>query len=169
MSEPLPVDIETGDAYALRTFDVKDDRLASIAVGTGHWEDGVCVAICTQKPDDPDHIVPVEGCHCGVYAYWTIGELVERYSELSRHIVTVVRLGGETIEGDNGVKAGSAQIVAWWCAEDAPEHIAACEASIPTTREDANRGEVVVRRFYDRDVMIRMYPPPAPAERNRHG
>ena len=29
--------------------------------------------------------------------------------------------GGECIEGDNGVKANAAQIVAWWCAEDAAE------------------------------------------------
>ena len=36
MSE-LPTEIEVGDAYALRTFDVKDGRLASIAQrgGTG--------------------------------------------------------------------------------------------------------------------------------------
>jgi hypothetical protein len=32
----LPEDIEGGDTYALRTFDVKDGRLASIAQGGGH-------------------------------------------------------------------------------------------------------------------------------------
>ncbi len=32
----LPTDIEVGDAYALRTFDVKDGRLASIAQRGSH-------------------------------------------------------------------------------------------------------------------------------------
>src|SRR6185295_14363556 len=36
----LPTDIEVGDAYALRTFALKDGRLASIAQRGGHWEDG---------------------------------------------------------------------------------------------------------------------------------
>ena len=59
----LPTDIEVGDAYALRTFAVKDGRLASIAQRGGHWEDGKCVAICPPNPDDPDHEVPVGGLH----------------------------------------------------------------------------------------------------------
>ena len=51
----LPTDIEVGDAYALRTFAVKDGRLASIVQKGSHWVDGVCVAICTQNSGNPDH------------------------------------------------------------------------------------------------------------------
>ena len=39
----LPTDYEVGaDTYALRTFDVVDGRLTSIAQGGGHWQDGRC-------------------------------------------------------------------------------------------------------------------------------
>ena len=47
------------------------------------------------------------------------------------------------------MKANAAQIVAWWCAEDAAELVAACEASAPGTR-----------RYFDRDVMLGLYPSP---------
>jgi hypothetical protein len=155
----LPTDIEVGDAYALRTFAVKDGRLASIVQGGGHWENGVCVARCVTHPDDPDHEVPAERCSCGVYAFWTIEELLHQYLEFARRIVTVVRLDGLTIEGDNGVKANAAQIVAWWCAEDASELATACAASSPGTR-----------RYFDRDVMVRIHGlRESPEERNQHG
>ena len=58
--------------------------------------------------------------------------------------------GGHCIEGDNGVRANAAQIVAWWCAEDdATELATACAASAPGTR-----------RYFDRDVMLGLYPAP---------
>ena len=143
----LPTDIEVGDAYALRTFAVKDGRLASIVQGGGHWENGVCVAICTKNTDNPDHEIPADRCHCGVYAFWTVAELVDQYPDFTRNIVAVVRLDGMTIEGDNGVKTARAQIVAWWCAEDAAPRLATvCAASSPGAR-----------RYFDRDVMVRMY------------
>ena len=57
----LPTEIEVGDdTYALRTFDVEDGRLTSIAQRGGHWEDGKCEATCLAHPDDPDHEVPSE-------------------------------------------------------------------------------------------------------------
>ena len=155
----LPTDIEVGDEHALRTFDVKDGRLVSIVQGGGHWENGVCIARCPNHPDDPDHEVPAEGCSCGVYSYWTIAELVHQYAKFARRIVAVVRLDGLTIEGDNGVKANAAQIMAWWCAEDDPELAAACAASSPDTR-----------RYFDRDVMVHIYGlNEPPGERNRDG
>jgi hypothetical protein len=149
MSE-LPTNWEIGDAYALRTFAVKDGRLTSIVQGGGHWEDGRCIATCRK---DPDHVAPVEDCTCGVYAFWTVEELLNQYLDFARHMVAVVRLDGECIEGDNGVKANAAQIVAWWCAEDADELIAACEANAPDTR-----------RYFDRDVMLGLYPAPQKPE-----
>ena len=142
----LPTDIEVGDAYALRTFAVKDGRLASIVQKGSHWVDGVCVAICTQNPGNPDHEVPNARCVCGVYGFWTVAELLDQYPKFARRIVTVVRMDGLTIEGDNGVKASAAQIVAWWCAEDAPELARACAASAPGTR-----------RYFDRDVMVHIH------------
>jgi hypothetical protein len=153
----LPTDIEVGDAYALRTFDVKKGRLASVTQRGAHWEEGKCEAICLSKPDDPDHPVPSDDCTCGVYAFWTIEELLSQYLDFARLIVAVVLMEGACIEGDNGVKANAAQIVAWWCAEDAPELVAACAASAPGTR-----------RYLDREVMIGLYPSPA-ERRNSSG
>ena len=103
----------------------------------------MCEATCLRHPNDADHVVPVENCTCGVYAFWTVAELLDQYLEFARHIVAVVRMEGPTIEGDNGVRANAAQIVAWWCAEDAPELATACAASAPGTR-----------RYFDRDVMV---------------
>ena len=152
----LPTDIEVGDdTYALRTFAVEDGRLVSIAQGGGHWQDGVCLATCIAHPDDPDHKVPVEGCSCGVYAWWTVEQLLDQYLDHARRIVAVIRMEGNCIEGDNGVKANAAQIVAWWCAEeDTAELATACAASAPGAR-----------RYFDRDVMVAIYPPPSAAER----
>jgi hypothetical protein len=155
----LPTEIEVGDAYALRTFDVKDGRLASIVQGGSHWENGICVARCPSHHHDPDHEVPAENCSCGVYAFWTIAELVDQYTKFARRIVTVVRLDGLTIEGDNGVKAKAAEIVAWWCEEDAPELATACAAGSPGAR-----------RYFDRDVMVRIHGlRESPGERNQDG
>ncbi|MCX5044037.1 hypothetical protein OG921_12745 [Aldersonia sp. NBC_00410] len=155
MSE-LPTEIEVGDAYALRTFKAVDGRLTSIVKRGSHWEDGKCEAICLARPEDADHEVPSGDCTCGVYAFWTVEELLNQYLDFARRIVAVVRMDGLTIEGSNGVKANAAQIVAWWCAEDAPELVAACAASAPGTR-----------RFFDRDVMIGLYP--SPETRNSNG
>ncbi|KQH80141.1 hypothetical protein AO501_32810 [Mycobacterium gordonae] len=142
----LPTDIEVGDAHALRTFAVKDGRLTSIAQCGSHWKEGKCEAICLCSPDDPDHEVPSTDCTCGVYAFWTVEELLNQYRDFARRIVAVVRMDGLTIEGENGVKANAAQIVAWWCAEDEPELVAACVASAPGTR-----------RYFDREVMIQLH------------
>jgi hypothetical protein len=155
----LPTDIEVGDAHALRTFAVKDGRLASIVQRGGHWVDGKCMATCPTHPNDPGHEVPAEECSCGVYAFWTVEELIDQYLEFARRMVTVVRLDGLTIEGDNGVKANAAQIVAWWCAEDASELATACAAGSPGAR-----------RYFDRDVMVHIYGlNEPPGERNQDG
>jgi hypothetical protein len=159
----LPTDIEVGDAYALRTFKAEDGRLVSVTQRGGHWEDGVCIATCLKNPD---HVAPVRNCTCGVYAFWTVEELLDQYLESARSMVAVVRLDGDNVEGDKGVRARAAQIVAWWCAEDAHELAAACTASIPGTRRHLDRN-VVVRRYFERDVMLGLYPPPSPEERNR--
>ena len=93
MSDALPTEIEVGDAYALRTFDVKDGRLASIAQGGGHWEDGMCIAICLT-PETPIMMCPSDDCTCGVYAFWTVEELLDQYADFARRIVAVIRMDG---------------------------------------------------------------------------
>ena len=137
MSE-LRTDIEIGDAtnYELRTFVVKDGRLASIVQTGSFWdEEGVCEAICIAHPaDDDDHVVPADDCTCGVYCYWTVEDLVHedgRYTKEASEIVAVVLLYGRTIDGDNGTRAKAARIVAYWCAEDKPKLARACAASAP--------------------------------------
>ena len=76
MSDPLPTEIEVGDAHALRTFAVKDGRMTSIAQRGAHWKDGKCLAVCLTYPEDADHEVPSDDCTCGVYAFWTVAELL---------------------------------------------------------------------------------------------
>ena len=147
----LATDIEVGDAYALRTFKAEDGRLVSVTQCGGHWGDGVCIATCLKNPD---HVAPVRNCTCGVYAFWTVEELLDQYLESARRMVAVVLLEGDNIEGDTGVRANAARIVAWWCAEDATELATACAASAPGTR-----------RYFDRDVMVGVYPPPSAEER----
>ncbi len=103
--------------------------------------------------------MPSDDCTCGVYAFWSVEELLNQYLDFACRIVAVVRLDGLTIEGDNGVKANAAQIMACWCAEDDPELAAACAASSPDTR-----------RYFDRDVMVHIYGlDEPPGERNQDG
>ena len=141
----LPTDIEVGDAYALRTFAVKDGRLASIAQGGGHWEDGVCVATCPAIPRPRPR-----GARGGLHVRRL--RLLDRRGtdppvrDFARRIVAVIRLDGESIEGDNGVKANAAQIVAWWCAEDDRRASHGVRGQSPGTR-----------RYFDRDVMVRIH------------
>jgi hypothetical protein len=159
----LPPVIRIGDAYALRTFRAEDGRLLSVTQTGGHWEDGMCIATCLKNSD---HAAPVRNCTCGVYAFWTVEELLDQYLKDARHMVAVIRMDGDVEPGDKGLRARAAQIVAWWCAEDATELVEACVASIPATRPDGDRN-VVVRRYHDRDVMIEMFPPPPLEQRNR--
>ncbi|BCP12375.1 hypothetical protein MINTM020_44730 [Mycobacterium paraintracellulare] len=160
-SEPSSV-IRIGDAYALRTFRAEDGRLASVAQAGSHWQDGVCIATCLSNPD---HVAPVRNCTCGVYAFWSVEELLDQYLESARQMVAVIRMDGDVEPGDKGLRASAAQIVAWWCAEDATELVEASVASIPATRPDDDRN-VVVRRYHDRDVMIGMFPPPQQQRNN---
>ena len=154
-------DIWMGETYALRTFKAEDGRLTSISAGGDHWVDGICIATCHKKAD---HIPPVRKCTCGVYGFWTLPELLRQYEEHACRMVAVIRMDGERLQAENGVKTSRAQIVAWWCAEDDDELIAASLARIPPTREEGD-GEVRVRRYYDRDLMLDDFPPPPVGER----
>lgn len=159
----LVAEMWAGEAYALRTFRAEGGRLVSVSAGGGHWEDGVCIATCLRESE---HVPPAPKCDCGAYAFWTLTELRAQYREFASRMVAAIRMDGARIQAENGLKSARAQIVAWWCAEDAAELVEACLASIPPLRE-GDDGDVVVRRFFDLDVMVGTFPPPPAAERNR--
>lgn len=110
-------ELEVG-RYALRTFTVSDHVLRSVSQSGVHWKDGVCVAKClrygAKLEDDPDHVPPVEGCHCGVYATLNLASLVTQYSA-ARKLVCVIAAEGQTIIGDVGLRTAAARVVAYWC------------------------------------------------------
>ena len=112
--------MEFGDAYALRTFAVKDGRLASSSRrrATG-W------TASARRSAFSIATTPIMRCpRAGLL--WRLllldrRELLDQYAQFARNIIAVIRLDELTIEGDKGVQANAAQIVAWWCAEEAPE------------------------------------------------
>lgn len=139
----IPTDVEVG-IYALRTFKIYPrNQLGSIVQSVGHWHDGVCVARCTIN-HDPDHQPPAERCSCGIYAFFGVEELMSQYGDCARHIVAVIAAEGLTTIGTKGLKTAAARVVAYWC--DTGERAAVCEKCCPGAR-----------RFYDRDVMARVY------------
>ena len=111
--------------------------------------------------NDADHVVPAENCTCGVYAFWTVGELPDQYPDLPAHRRGRSH-GGPDHRGRQRGEGQRGEIVAWWCAEDAAELATACAASAPGTR-----------RYFDRDVMLGLYPAPQkpeePEEENQDG
>lgn len=139
-----PTEIEVG-VYALRTFAIKSSKLTSIVQGAGHWKDGMCVAKCDVKPDDPEHVPPAEKCGCGIYAFFTVEELFDQYPEFAHRIIGVITAQGLTTIGTKGLKTAAARVVAWWCRDDDAD-AKVCAASCPGTR-----------RYYDLDVMTRIY------------
>jgi len=138
------VDLVVG-MYALRTFKIVDGQLSSVAVGAGHWENGVCTAICTRNPD---HVAPEDGCTCGIYGTHTLEGLFNQYGEFACRIIAVIAAEGPTVIGTTGLRTAAARIVAYWCADPdrAQSEVDACAAQCPGAR-----------RFYDLDVMARLY------------
>ena len=87
MSDALPTEWVVGeDTYAVRTFKAEDGQLTSVNQGGGHWADGMCIA---TRPRDTEHVAPVPGCRCGVYAWWTVEQLLDQYAECARYMVAV--------------------------------------------------------------------------------
>jgi hypothetical protein len=144
------LDIEIA-RYALRTFRVEDGKLSSVVVGAGHWENGVCIAVCTRNPEDPTHEAPAKGCSCGIYATHSVAALFRQYGKQACRIVTVIAPEGRTVTGDTGLRTSAARIVAYWCGEGSPSEADVC-AQIPNL-PDGRR----LRRYYNVDVMARMY------------
>lgn len=139
-----PVDVAVG-VYALRTFAITDGKLSSLVVGAGHWEGGVCTASCVK---DPDHIAPADGCHCGIYGAHTLEALFAQYGQFACRIIAVIAAEGLTVTGATGLRTATARIVAYWCAEPdrSPSEAQVCAKQCPGAR-----------RFYDHEVMARLY------------
>jgi hypothetical protein len=148
-----PVDIEV-NRYALRTFSIRDGKLASIVVhgsGSGHWENGVCIAECilTAVTDtDEPHEAPAVGCHCGVYGTLSLAALFDQYSQYASRIVAVIETEGTTYIGSVGLRTAAARVVAYWVADldDSAREVAVCAAQCPDARQ-----------FYSLDLMARLY------------
>ena len=160
MSDALPTEWVVGeDTYALRTFKAEDGSLtyrpARRALGGRHMRGDL-----PRNPMTPSTLRPCRGAGAAFMP------LDRRTTARSVRGVGTLHGRGHPhgrrvpIEGDNGVRAGSAQIVAWWCAEDAPGSPGLCGQRSST------------RRFYDRDVRLGLYPAPPSRrteEENRHG
>jgi len=138
------VDVAVG-LYALRTFAIADGKLASVVQGAGHWKDGVCEALCLKGPD---HQAPADGCSCGIHGTHTLEALFAQYGQYARRIVAVIAVEGATVTGATGLRTAAARIAAYWHAEPdrPPSEAEVCAQQCPGAR-----------RFYDLDVMTRLY------------
>jgi hypothetical protein len=144
-----PVEPEVG-RYALRTFAIKSGKLASIIQDAGHWENGTCVAQCVRTAEDEEpHEAPAAGCSCGIYGTLSLGALFDQYAEFACRIIAVIAAEHTTFIGTVGLRTAAARVVAYWCAE--PDHRQPSEADVCTQQCPG------ARRFYDLDVMARLY------------
>lgn len=136
--------------YALRTFAIKDGKLASIIQGAGHWENGTCEARCvTTAVTDEPHEAPAPGCGCGIYGTLSLAALFDQYAQYACRIIAVIAAEGVTYVGSVGLRTAAARVVAYWCAEPdnhQPNEADMCAQCCPGAR-----------RFYDLDVMARLY------------
>jgi hypothetical protein len=134
--------------YGLRTFKITDGRLSSVVAGTGHWEDGVCEAVCTRNPDHQEP--PVDGCSCGIYCTHSLAALFAQYSAQAQRIVCVIAPEGPTLSGDTGMRTNAARIVACWCGE--PNW-----RIVPSEREVCRKDAPGARQYYDLRLMVKLY------------
>jgi hypothetical protein len=141
-----PTDIAVA-VHALRTFKIgADGKLGSLNGGGAkgaHWENGQCDAQCSVKPDDPDHVAPVEGCSCGIYGCLSLSKLFEQYGSEASAIVAVIAVEGRTALGGVGLKASSAWVIAYWRPADDPD---LADDEVPGAR-----------RYFNLSLMARVY------------
>jgi hypothetical protein len=146
--DPLDgADIAVG-VYGLRTFAVVDGQLGSIIKGAGHWQDGVCEAVCLRPTGDDaaGHEAPAPQCDCGIYGALTLATLFGQYPECASRIVAVIAAEGVTFLGTVGLRTAAARVVAYWVSEKAVAERKVCAEGCPNAR-----------RFYDLDVMAKVY------------
>jgi hypothetical protein len=151
------------EVYALRTFAIRNGKADSVVQQQGsYWKDGVCIAKCLVHADDPEHIAPMPSpCRCGIYACLTIGRLRQQYPEYCAKIVTVIEAEGKTMLGTVGLRTAAARVVAYWCAEPAPQWGMGRRGDPPPSRFNEDvvcaRDFPGARRFRDVTVMARIY------------
>ena len=140
-------DIAITDLFGLRTFTVDEEgMLSSLVQGTGHWVKGECTAVCTTNVLDPDHVAPVDGCRCGIYATFGIDHLLAQYRANAVKLVAVVQATGASLIGPTGFRTARANVVAFWVRDDAVAEEQACLTHCCDARQ-----------WWDRDLMIEIY------------
>jgi hypothetical protein len=88
-----------------------DIRLSGVR---GAWHKGENVARCLthdagfHNPLSITHVVPVERCGCGFWAYWALGDKQVN----SPAVAGIIKGYGEVIEGKLGFRASHAKIIA---------------------------------------------------------
>lgn len=156
MTADLPTDVAVG-LHGLRTFRIREDgyllpvvfSIEDSAAVPPSWGRGFCVATCLTNSLCPDgHEPPVAECGCGIYSWNTLARLHRNYPENTEHIVAVVALEGQTIEGTRGFRSQAARIVALWLNEQlVPPHV----------RRAVRRAYPDVALHRKRSTMIRRY------------
>ncbi|MDO5681704.1 MAG: hypothetical protein Q4G46_02590 [Propionibacteriaceae bacterium] len=127
MTSALPTDIAVG-LLGLRTFRIREDGyLLPVTFNADDdwaeipesWSLGYCIARCRRSRYDAPalHEAPAEACRCGIYSWNTLSRLQQNYREHTDHVVAVVALEGQTIEGTSGFRSQAARIVALWLNE----------------------------------------------------
>ncbi|WP_425308084.1 hypothetical protein AADG42_04805 [Ammonicoccus fulvus] len=123
MTSALSPEIAVG-IYGLRTFRIREDGYLlpvifssdDSAALPGIWGRGFCVATCLTN-SSTEHEPPVDSCGCGIYSWNTLARLQRNYRDCTDHVVAVVALEGQTIEGFAGFRSQAARIVALWLNE----------------------------------------------------
>ena len=97
--------------HGLRTFRVTDDgNLLPVTAVDDSWRGGVCIARCRRNPA---HDAPADRCRCGIYTFRNLPVLRSQY-EPANHLVAVVALEGQTLEGVKGWRSQAGRVVAVW-------------------------------------------------------
>ena len=136
--------------YALRTFRVVDGNVSSVAVGAGHWDGGICTAVCVRTKDGENpHTPPADGCMCGIYGTHSLHALFAQYPEFACRITTVIAVGGPTVTGSTGLRTAQVRVVAYWVGEP--------DGSEPSEAEVCGEQFPGARRYYDIDLMAKLY------------
>ena len=104
-NEPVAYEVAR---YALRTFVIRDGQLSSVIKGGGHWNEGVCEAVCLAE----DHEAPAPGCRCGIYGALSLQTLYSQYPKAASRIVAVIAAEGKTMLGTVGLRTAAARVVA---------------------------------------------------------
>lgn len=95
-----------GELRGYRQFDLRGDGLyPRVHAEAGPWHERLERARCVVAPE---HVAPVSGCTCGLYAWYLPGSATVALGPAS----AVVAASGRCILGDRGFRAAAARIEA---------------------------------------------------------